>query len=142
MKNILLQVKQNSVVSETIFKIDSTATSLWIWIALIELGFIAFLLFKLNKKEDDLKFGDLSKDKIRTAKKSIVDMDNLMNSINGSKDLFKELSRTCHPDRFINTKKQKNAEDIFQEISKNKRDFKKLSALKERAKMELNINIK
>lgn len=142
MKNILLQVKPDSVVAETISNTDSTSFSIWLWIALFEFAIIAFLLFKLKKKGNDLKFGDLSKDKIRNAKKSEVDMNNLMNSINGSKDLYKELSRTCHPDRFINTDKQKLAEQIFQDISKYKRDFKKLTELKERAITELNINFK
>lgn len=142
MKHILLQVKQDSVFTETITNIDSITFSKWFWIALIELVIITFLIFKLNKKGGDLKFGDLSKDKKRTAKKADVDMDNLMNSINGSKDLYKQLSRDCHPDRFINSDKQKIAEVIFQDISKNKRDFKKLTELKERAKIELNINFK
>lgn len=143
MKNILLQVKaDSSVVAETISNTDSTTFSIWFWVAIIEFVIIIFLFLKLMKKGNDLKFGDLSKDKIRNAKKSDVDMDNLMNSINGSKDLYKELSRTCHPDRFINSDKQKFAEEIFQEISKNKRDFKKLTELKERAITELNINFK
>jgi len=142
MKNILLQVKTDSVVAEKISNSDSTSFSIWLWIALIEFAIIAFLLYKLNKKGNDLKFGDLSKDKMRNAKKSEVDMENLMNSINGSKDLYKKLSRTCHPDRFINSDKQELAEEIFQDISKYKRDFKKLTELKERAVTELNINFK
>src|SRR5690606_23823257 len=142
MKNVFLLVKQASIIAETITNTDSTTFSVWFWIALIEFGVIAFLLFKLNKKERNLEFGDLSRDKIQTAKRTDVDMDNLMNSINGSKDLYKELSKTCHPDRFINSDRQKIAEDIFQEISRNKRDFKKLTELKERAITELNINFK
>jgi uncharacterized protein YozE (UPF0346 family) len=143
MKNILLQVKADSVVvAETISNTDSTTFSIWFWVAIIEFVIIVFLVLKLKKKGKDLKFGDLSKDKMRNAKKADVDMDNLMNSINGSKDLYKELSRTCHPDRFINSDKQKLAEEIFQDISKHKRDFKKLTELKERAITELNINFK
>lgn len=142
MKNILLQIKTDSVVTETISNTDSTSFSIWLWIAVFEFAVITFLLFKLKKKENDLKFGNLSKDKIRNAKMSDVDMDNLMNSINSSKDLYKKLSRTCHPDRFINSNKQKLAEEIFQDISKYKRDFKKLTELKERAITELNINFK
>lgn len=142
MKNILLQVKTDSVVVDKISSTDSTTFSIWFWVAIIEFVIIVFLFLKLKKKRKDLKFGDLSKDKMRNAKKSDVDMDNLMNSINGSKDLYKELSRTCHPDRFINSDKQKAAEEIFQDISKYKRDFKKLTELKERAITELNINFK
>jgi hypothetical protein len=139
MKNILLQVKTDIVVAETISNTDSATLSMWLWVALIEFTFIIFLLFRLNKKGKDLKFGDLPKGKMKDVKKYEVDMDNLMNSINGSKDLYKELSRTCHPDRFINSDKQKLAEEIFQEISNHKRDFKKLTELKERAIAELNI---
>ncbi|OBX22199.1 MULTISPECIES: J domain-containing protein [Bizionia] len=142
MRNIFLQLKTDHVVTETISNSDSNSLSIWFWIALAELIIIAFLIITIKKKQKSLKFADLSKDKIRNAKKSDIDMDNLMNSINSSKDLYKELSRTCHPDRFINSDKQNIAEEIFQEISKNKRDFKNLTELKQRAITELNINLK
>lgn len=142
MKNMFSQVKTDSAIAETIPNTDSSLFSIWFLIAIVELVIIVFLLFRLRKKRNNLKFGDLPKSKLRNAKKYDVDMNNLMNSINGSKDLYKELSRTCHPDRFINSDKHKNAEEIFQDISKNKRDFKKLTELKERAINELNINFK
>lgn len=66
-------------------------------------------------------------------------MGNLMNSINNSSELYKELSRKCHPDRFVNSPDQKLAEEIFQEIARHKRNHEKLIALKERAIAELNI---
>ncbi|MCH3884774.1 hypothetical protein [Tenacibaculum aquimarinum] len=69
-------------------------------------------------------------------------MDALMNNINSSKLLYKELSRVCHPDRFVNSDKQKIAEEIFKNISKNKRKFKELEILKERAINELKIKFK
>jgi curved DNA-binding protein CbpA len=68
-----------------------------------------------------------------------ADMKNLVNSIAKSRELYKELSRQCHPDRFVNTDLQPTAEDIFQEISRNKRNYKILLALKERAIEKLNI---
>jgi hypothetical protein len=59
MKNILLQVKADSVVvAETISNTDSTTFSIWFWVAIIEFVIIVFLVLKLNKKEKDLKFGD------------------------------------------------------------------------------------
>jgi len=139
---ILVLLNQDSLFNENIENPALTTFSIWFWIALIEFVFIGFLLFKLNKKDNKLDFDNITKDKKRNAKNYEVDMDNLMNSINGSKDLYKELSRTCHPDRFINSDKQKIAEEIFQNVSKNKRDFKKLTQLKERARIELNINFK
>jgi uncharacterized protein YozE (UPF0346 family) len=142
MNFFLLQVKTNNVIAETASAVDSASFPIWFWIALIEFAIIVFLVFRLRKKREKLTFGDLSKDRIRNAKKSDVDMENLMNSINGSKELYKQLSRTCHPDRFINNNKQELAEEIFQEISKHKRDFKKLTELKEKAITELNIKFK
>lgn len=140
MTTTLLQVQPDSVVIETIA--NNGTTSIWFWVALVEFALIVLLLFRVKKKVADLKFGDLSKDNLRTAKKTDVDMNDVMNSINSSKGLYKELSRTCHPDSFINSDKQKIAEEIFQEISRNKRNFKKLTELKERATAELNINFK
>ena len=142
MKNLLLQVKTDNVVREAIVNSETTSFSVWFWIALAELLIIIFLFLRLRKKNNNLKFGDVTKDKMRDEKKSDIDMNNLMNSINGSKELYKKLSRSCHPDRFINSDKQKIAEEIFQEISKNKRDFKILTELKEKAIIELNIKFK
>ena len=137
-----LQVKADTTITETISNNGSVTISLWFWIALLELIIILLLFWKLNKKQNNLKFGDISKDKMKNAKRSDIDMENLMNSINGSRDLYKQLSRTCHPDKFINTDIHKIAEEIFQEVSKDKRNYNKLIALKQRAEMELNINFK
>jgi hypothetical protein len=114
--------------------------SLLFWIALIELLIIIFLIYKLKstKKIDELT--DLELKNIKDSKNNTIDMDNLMNSIHNSRTLYKELIKKCHPDRFINDNKQKNAEEIFQEITKNERNYEKLSSLKLRAENELNIN--
>jgi hypothetical protein len=98
------------------------------------------LIIFLKKKNSDLAFSDLPKDTMKNAKTKKIDMDNLMNSINGSRDLYKELSKVCHPDNFVNTDMQTIAEEIFKDISKDKRNYEKLLAIKERAKNELNIN--
>jgi len=84
----------------------------------------------------------VTKTDIKKSKKTDIDMDNLMNSINGSRDLYKTLNKKCHPDRFVNSDKQELVVKIFQEISRNKRDFEKLNKLKLRAEKELNINFK
>ncbi|MBK6902420.1 MAG: hypothetical protein IPH04_06325 [Saprospirales bacterium] len=76
----------------------------------------------------------MSKNKIKNIGSTNIDMNNLMNSIHGSRELYKELSKACHPDKFINTDKHKIAEEIFQNISMDKRNYEKLLAHKERAK--------
>ncbi len=115
--------------------------SLWFWIAIIELILILFFIYKLKSKKKVFELSDLETRNIKNSKKSNIDMDNLINSIHNSRTLYKELSKKCHPDKFINDSKQKAAEEIFQEITKNERDFEKLNALKLRAINELNINL-
>ena len=63
-----------------------------------------------------------------------------MNSITHSKELYKELSKKCHPDRFVNTHLQEVADKLFQEITANQRNHKRLTELKKQAQNELNIN--
>ena len=130
---------QNSQTTENIESVFIESNPLWFWIALIEFIIILFSLFKKNKKKSSLDFADLSREKVKSAKMASIDMGNLMDSINNSRDLYKELSRSCHPDKYINSDKQKVAEDIFQNITKFKRDFRKLSELKKRAITELKI---
>lgn len=141
MIEILLQIKSDSLATATMSKSKSMLDNTFFWISIIEFLIIIFLVIRPKSKNQDLIFSDLPKDKIRNAKSTTIDMDNLMNSINGSRDLYKNLSKVCHPDRFINNEKHKVAEEIFQEISKDKRNFEKLLAHKERAKKDLNINI-
>ena len=137
-----LQVKAEEVLNQATTTTEPLFSNFWFWIAVIEFLIILVFILRIKRKKTELKFGDISKEKLRNAKKSKVDMDGLMNSINNSKELYKKLSRSCHPDRFINSDKHNTAEDIFQEISKHKRDFNKLTELKLRAIKELNINIK
>ena len=139
MRNIILQIKSDplNVVSD---KTEWTQNSFWFWLFLIEFLIIILLLIKINRNKSSLTFSDLNKETIRKAKDQNINMDNLMDSINSSTDLYKELSSKCHPDRFVNSDKQLLAEKIFQEISKDKRNYEKLCVLKERAITELNIS--
>jgi hypothetical protein len=116
-------------------------SSIWFWLALIQFIIIVILLKKITKSSKGLAFHDAQKKEVFKAKNASVDMDNVMSSINGSRDLYKQLSRSCHPDKFVNTPMQEKAENIFQEISKNKRNYNALLELKERAVNELNISI-
>ncbi|RZJ36598.1 MAG: molecular chaperone DnaJ [Flavobacterium sp.] len=110
------------------------------WLAVTEGLIIIILLIKLYKKKSTNDLSDIQPSAVRKARQSNIDMDNVINSINGSRALYKELSRKCHPDLFIDSPNQDIAEAIFQEITKNQRNFEKLSALKVRAVNELNIN--
>ena len=109
----------------------------WMWIAIIEFLIILYLLF-FRKKTDSTtaKFK-------REAKEGEVDFGNIINSSFHVKPLYDELIVCCHPDRFPNdNEKNKIALELFQEISKNRTNYKKLIELKELAKQKLNINFK
>ena len=139
MKNILICLQENVINSEFVQTVNTPHLKIWFWIAFLELIIIAFLILKFKKNKRDLAFGDISKQKIKNKKKSDIDMMNIMDSINGSKKLYKELSRSCHPDLFINSDKQNIAEEIFQNISNNERDYKQLSELKSRVRIKHKI---
>jgi hypothetical protein len=118
---------------------SSILESVWFWISITELLIMLFLFYKLKSKSNNSQLSDFEKSNIKNSKKNEIDMDNLMNSIHNSRTLYKELTKKCHPDRFINNPVQKKSEEIFQEITKNERNYEKLNSLKLRAENELNI---
>lgn len=109
------------------------------WIVIIQFLIIVFLIYKIKSKDKITELSNFEIKNITDSKNNLIDMDNLMSSIHNAKQLYKKLAKKCHPDRFVNDPKQKNAEEIFQEISKNERNFENLSVLKLRAIKELDI---
>ena len=129
------------VVSETITKSIASESNehinWWLWIAIIEFVSIMFLVIKQKIKPVD-------KIKQKFKKESLdqeIDFNNIINSSFNSKELYDELKVKCHPDLF-STDKEKNliAENLFQEITKNQTNAKRLIELKEEAKQKLDIN--
>jgi hypothetical protein len=129
---------------DSVTVIDSTMSnmpsiSIWFWIATIELFIIVWLIVKLQgQKRNELELSNVKKSDLK--KSENVNMDNLLNSIHHSRELYKELSIKCHPDRFVNSSKQEIAQEIFQRISRHKRNYEQLMLIKEEAKDKLNIN--
>ena len=112
-------------------------TNWWMWLAIVELGVIAYLILK-----EKLKSKVTAKQQFKSESlKQEIDFNNIINSSFNSIKLYDELKVKCHPDRFP-TDREKNiiAENLFQEISKNKTNVKRLLELKEEAIQKLNIN--
>lgn len=112
-------------------------TNWWMWLAIVELGVIAYLILK-----EKLKSKVTAKQQFKSESlKQDIDFNNIINSSFNSIKLYDELKVKCHPDRFP-TDREKNiiAENLFQEISKNKTNVKRLLELKEEAIQKLNIN--
>ena len=112
--------------------------SIWFWIAIIEFVILVFVGVNLKKKPK-LDFSHISKKEIIKLRSNEIDMNNLVDSINYSQRLFHELSKKCHPDSFIRNDQKEIAEQLFREISSNKRNYHKLLELKQKAIDELNI---
>lgn len=114
------------------------AKNVWMWLAIAELIVIFYLLFvrqkRNSKKKGKMKFKDDSL-------KENIDFENILKSAFNSIPLYDELKIKCHPDRFApDEAKSTIADSIFQEITKNKTNYKKLLELKEESKQKLNIN--
>jgi hypothetical protein len=128
------------VASKAISKVTETgeSTNWWMWLAIAELGIIAFFLLRKSLKskitaKQQFKAESLNQD---------IDFNNLINSSFNSIKLYDELKVKCHPDRFpMDKEKNSIAENIFQEITKNKTNIKRLLELKEEAIQKLNINV-
>ncbi|WP_396137730.1 molecular chaperone DnaJ [Flavobacterium sp.] len=129
------------VASETITKSIASESNekinWWLWIAIIEFAFIVFLILKQKIKPKDTIKQEFKKKSLEQE----IDFNNIINSSFNSKQLYDELKVKVHPDRF-STDKEKNiiADKLFQEITENQNNAKRLIELKEEAKQKLNIN--
>ena len=142
MKQTLLQILTDSTnVFKSSTSNSTSSTNYWMWVAVVELCIIFFLSYRLIRKKKTT-FDNIDSGILIDAKSSNVDMDNLMNSINKSRTLYKQLSTKCHPDRFPTDEQKRSIADLlFQEITRNQRNYNKLLELKEKAQQQLNITI-
>ena len=137
MNDTLIQDSIKAVVHVVTKNTENGQTNWWMWFALAELGLITFFILygKLKPKETAKQL--FKKESLKQA----IDFNNIINSSFHSIQLYDELKVKCHPDLFpIDKEKNIIAENIFQEITKNKNNYKRLLELKEEAIQKLNIN--
>ncbi len=109
-------------------------------LAFIELVIILALIRYTLKNRNKLSDEELSQlEKLKDAKRADIDMNGLLDSINNSKAIHRELITKCHPDRFIDQGLREKANAIIQEINQNKNNYSVLVQLKSKAEQELNI---
>lgn len=133
--------KIETSIEQIIFSKENKEISVyWKYSTILELIVILWLLILLmrRKKNKNISFEERE---LYEARNTNIDMSDLVKSIHSSKGLYDKLSRVCHPDRFINTNLHKIAEEIFQEISKNRRNYKELERLKSEAINKLNVKL-
>ncbi len=69
-----------------------------------------------------------------------IDFGNVVSSSLLAKNLYDELKKVCHPDKFQKQEDVNTATELFQLLVQNKGDYNKLLSLKERIYIELPIN--
>jgi len=137
--NLLQILSDTSKISNVTLDRNSLVSAFWKYAAISELLIISFfviLYFKTREK----KLTSIEA-QLKNSKNNKVNMDDLMLSINNSRNLYKLLSKNCHPDRFINSTSHSEVELLFQKITENKRNFQELVKLKEIAINQFNIKI-
>lgn len=126
-----------AITNHNITESVNSGLNIWLIISIIELIIIIILLTKIilaNTKHSDSK--------TREILDTEIDFGNLVHSSFHSQDLYDKLKIKCHPDRFPNDKElNAKALELFQDISKNKYNYKELLRIKERAESELKIKI-
>ena len=69
-----------------------------------------------------------------------IDFGNVVSSSLLAKNLYDELKKICHPDKFLNEQDINKANELFQLVTQNKGDYNKLLSIKEQIYRELPIN--
>jgi len=135
---ILQILTDTSNVSNFTIDNNNLVSDFWKYSAIGELVIIIILVILYLKPK---KNRTTIETELKKARKNNVNMDDLMLNINNSRNLYKLLSKNCHPDRFINSTSHSEIELLFQKITENKRNFQELVKLKEIAINTFNIKI-
>ena len=113
-------------------------TNQWMILSAVEFAVIVYMFFLLRKAKR-MNPSDLE---IRKAKKSDINMDDVMRDMHEAPALYKALCRACHPDRFAGNPLEFLANELFQEVQQNEHNFKQLELLKTKIQEQLHIKIK
>lgn len=128
-----IKMHQNANVSHSVFN------EWWVWMSVIILVILFVLVIIIRRKASKR---NENKDLVHKAKKEQVDFKNVIQSSFNAEGFYDQLKVKCHPDRFpVNENEELNkiADDLFQQITKNKNDLKELTRLKLEAEDKLNI---
>ncbi len=127
----------NKTITKSIVSNGNEQVNWWLWIAILEFVVILFLILRNYVKPKNTIKQKFKEDSLRED----IDFNNIINSSFNSKQLYDELKIKCHPDLFpLDKEKNIIAGKLFQEITKNQNNVKRLIELKEEAKQKLKIN--
>ena len=138
MKTILI-ISSDSIQGLNSLTSNNATNSVWFWISICEFIVIFLILNRYVFNRPKLQYSNLSKNDLVNSENANIDMSNVINSINQSKELYKKMASQYHPDRFIENDKKLIATEIMKEVVANKRNYSKLVELKALADIKLNL---
>lgn len=115
---------------------SSTGINIWLIVAIVEFAVIVYLLLtKLNisnRKKAQIKN--------EVMQEGSIDFSNVLNNAFNSKEIYDDLKKKCHPDRFVDdAEREAIANELFQRITQNQHNIDNLRKLREEAVQKLGI---
>ena len=115
---------------------SSTGINIWLIVAIVEFAVIVYLLLtKLN-----ISNSKKAQIKNEVMQEGSIDFRNVFNNAFNSKEIYDDLKKKCHPDRFVDdAEREAIANDLFQRITQNQHNIDNLRKLREEAVQKLGI---
>ena len=129
---ILLAAQTGVKVKNTIPAAQPVASHTWIYIILAVVVVLA-KIYRIKHSQNELT-------RKKVLNEGTINFNATIQSAFHSSDIYDQLKVKCHPDRFVDDpEKMKMADALFQQISKNKNNYKRLLELKAEAEQKLNV---
>lgn len=115
---------------------SSTGINIWLIVAIVEFAVIVYLLLtKLN-----ISNSKKAQIKNEVMQEGSIDFSNVLNNAFNSKEIYDDLKKKCHPDRFVDdAEREAIANELFQRITQNQHNIDNLRKLREEAVQKLGI---
>lgn len=115
---------------------SSTGINIWLIVAIVEFAVIVYLLLtKLN-----ISNSKKAQNKNEVMQEGSIDFSNVLNNAFNSKEIYDDLKKKCHPDRFVDdAEREAIANELFQRITQNQHNIDNLRKLREEAVQKLGI---
>ncbi len=129
---ILLAAQTGVKVKNTIPAAQPVASHTWIYIILAVVVVLA-KIYRIKHSQNELT-------RKKVLNEGNINFNATIQSAFHSSEIYDQLKVKCHPDRFVDDpEKMKMADALFQQISKNKNNYKRLLELKAEAEQKLNV---
>ncbi len=127
-------------ISDTVSSVNTpySGVDIWMIIALIE-AVLIFILLVSKTNSSNIKKQNI-KEKVKA--EGEIDFADVLNSSFNAEELYNQLIRLCHPDRYApDENKMAIANNISTRVTESRYSVKALESLKNEAKEKLNIKI-